>query len=81
METTRPKPPALGTIVGSYKSAVTKQVNDQRGTPGGSVWQCNYYDHIIRDEGDLNAIRAYIETNPARWAEDHQFSHDKPEWN
>ncbi len=48
------------------------------GTP---VWQRNYHDHIIRDEGDLNAIRAYIDTNPARWAEDHEFALDKPEWN
>ena len=45
------------------------------------VWQRNYHDHIIRDEGDLNAIRAYIDTNPARWAEDHEFALDKPEWN
>ena len=30
----------------------------------GKLWQRNYYDHIIRDEADLNKIRMYIEGNP-----------------
>jgi REP element-mobilizing transposase RayT len=28
------------------------------------LWQRSYYDHIIRDDSDLNDIRAYIERNP-----------------
>jgi REP element-mobilizing transposase RayT len=32
-------------------------------------WQDNYYDHIVRNERDLDRIRAYIEGNPARWDE------------
>jgi len=42
-------------------------MRDARGTP---VWQRNYYEHVIRDEDDLNRIRQYIMDNPARWAED-----------
>jgi hypothetical protein len=38
-----------------------------RGTPGTPVWQRNYYEHIIRDEGALHAIRRYIVENPLRW--------------
>ncbi|MBO5359621.1 MAG: transposase [Clostridia bacterium] len=33
------------------------------------VWQRSYYDHIIRDEQDLNEKRDYILTNPIRWLE------------
>ena len=33
----------------------------------GKLWQRNYYEHIIRDEDNLNRIRDYIANNPARW--------------
>ena len=33
-------------------------------------WQRNYYEHIIRDEKDLQRITNYIEANPLRWDED-----------
>ena len=36
----------------------------------GRLWQRNYYEHVIRDEDDLNRIRQYILDNPACWAED-----------
>jgi putative transposase len=61
---------SVGAIVGQFKSTVTKRINEIRNTPGRPVWQRNYYEHIIRDEGDLNRIREYIINNPARWAED-----------
>jgi putative transposase len=60
------------TIVRSYKSAVTKRVNALRHMPGASVWQHNYYEHVIRDENDLNSIREYIRYNPLKWAEDEE---------
>jgi len=50
-----------------YKSAVTRQINILRNTPDMPVWQRNYYEHIIRTERALNAIRQYILDNPARW--------------
>jgi putative transposase len=67
-----PEPQSIGAIVGSFKSAVTKFINNQRGTPGTSVWQRNYYEHIIRDESTLERIREYIVTNPLRWAIDRE---------
>ena len=63
----------LGDIIGSYKSAVTKRVNNTRHTPGEPFWQRNYYDHIIRDESDLNRIRQYIEENPLKWMDDRYY--------
>ncbi len=36
-------------------------------------WQRNYYEHVIRDENDLNRIREYIVNNPAKWQEDEYY--------
>jgi hypothetical protein len=60
----------LGIIVGSFKSAVTKRINEERGTPGAIMWQRNYYEHVIRDEESLNSTRLYIQNNPAQWDAD-----------
>jgi len=65
-----PTPRSLGAFIAGYKSAVTKRINEMRGTPGNPVWQRNYYEHIIRNERELDTIRHYIRDNPARWAED-----------
>ena len=65
-----PSKRSIGAIVGSYKSAVSKRINALRGTPGVSVWQRNYYEHVIRNESTLNRIRQYIADTPARWVED-----------
>jgi REP element-mobilizing transposase RayT len=69
------KPPAraLSSIVGGFKSAVTKRINRLRDTPGGSVWQRNYYEHVIRNERELDAFRDYIVNNPAKWSEDRYY--------
>ncbi len=61
---------SLGTIVGSYKSAVSKRLNQYRGTHTTPVWQRNYYEHVIRNEAALHDIRYYIIYNPAKWADD-----------
>ncbi len=66
------QPRTLATIVGSFKSAVTKRINELRRTPGAPVWQRNYYEHIIRNENELHRIRDYIINNPAQWQEDHE---------
>jgi len=41
-----------------------------RGTNGVPVWQRNYYEHIIRNETDLQNKTNYIEANPLLWDED-----------
>jgi REP element-mobilizing transposase RayT len=61
---------SLGAIVGQFKSAVTKQINLLRNTPGVPVWQRNYYERVIRDDRELAAIREYIAANPAWWSDD-----------
>ena len=63
---------SIPTIVRLFKSATTRAINRQRGTPGQPVWQRNYYEHVIRHEAELQDIRRYILDNPARWACDHE---------
>jgi putative transposase len=54
--------------VGSFKSAVTKRIGREHNATG--IWQRNYYEHIIRDEKDLQNKTDYIESNPMLWDED-----------
>lgn len=63
----RRPPRSLGSFVAGFKSAVTVRINMLRGTPGAPVWQRNYYEHIMRNDAELAAIRRYIRENPARW--------------
>jgi putative transposase len=63
-----PAPRSLGKIVGSFKSAVTKRIGRELNATG--IWQRNYYEHIIRDEKDLQNKTDYIESNPMLWDED-----------
>jgi putative transposase len=65
-----PKEPAsasIGAIMAGFKSATTRRINELRGTPREPVWQRNYYEHVIRNEHDLNEIREYIVNNPLKW--------------
>ena len=45
------------------------------GWPGfdGRLWQRNYYEHIIRNEIELNNIRQYIKNNPIKWQNDNYY--------
>jgi putative transposase len=58
----------LGKIIRHYKAGASKLIRD--GGHSHFQWQPNYYEHIIRNETDLNKIRKYIVENPMKWAED-----------
>lgn len=60
----------LGRLVGAFKTVSTKHVNEWRETPGRPRWQRNYYEHVIRNDSDLDRIRDYITANPTRWEQD-----------
>ena len=66
-----PDPVSLGKIIGAFKSLSAAAINRALHRTG-SVWQRNYYDHIVRTANDLDAIRAYIAQNPAQWANDRE---------
>ena len=74
----RMKPKSISSFIAGFKSAVTKRINQIRNTPGFPVWQRNYYEHVIRNEKELNAIREYIAYNPLRWNEDTENPNRKP---
>jgi putative transposase len=61
-----PKKRSLGSIVGSFKSAASKRINESRGLPGTPVWQRSYWDRVIRDDRELEETRSYILENPVR---------------
>jgi putative transposase len=74
---TRPAPTniGLGDVIGSFKSITTneyiKGVQNLNWSPFNKrLWQRNYYEHIIRDENELNRIRKYIIDNPFKWDQD-----------
>jgi putative transposase len=67
--------PTLGEVIGAFKSLTTnayiRGVHEQ-GWPrfNGRQWQRNFYERIIRNERQLNALRQYIIDNPTNWARD-----------
>ena len=63
----KPVSGSIPTIIRSFKSAASKGINQMRGTPGATVWQRNYYEHVIRSEASMQRIREYIINNPLQW--------------
>ena len=64
----------LGRLVGAFKTVSTNDVNQLRGVQGELLWQRGFYDHIIRNEDELDKIREYIRTNTVQWASDPDFT-------
>jgi putative transposase len=62
--------PTMGSVVRAFKSISAIEANRALGLSNRPFWQRNYYEHVIRDEEDLNAIRQYIRDNPGKWLED-----------
>ena len=63
---------SASTIVRSYKSAVTREIRRQRGDPRWTVWHGNYFERVICNDRELEAIRQYIVENPIRWSIDRE---------
>jgi len=64
------QPRSLSAIVRNFKSVSTRRINAACYAPGTPVWLRNYYEHVVRNEQELMAIREYILGNPARWDDD-----------
>ncbi len=68
---------SLPDVVHRFKTITTKQYIEGVKQHGwsrfdGKLWQRNYYEHIVRNENELNRIRQYIADNPAKWEYDHE---------
>ena len=70
--------PTLGQVVAYFKYQSTKEMNkvDNTGTVT-KFWQRNYYEHIIRNEREMDRIWRYIQGNPSAWEEDEENPHHK----
>jgi putative transposase len=66
----QPTSDSIPSIIRGFKSTITRQINEIRRTPHMPIWQSNYYEHVIRDETELDSIREYIQFNPQKWFED-----------
>ena len=54
----------LGTVVRGLKARITKFANENN-IP--FAWQTRFYDHIVRNQDEMNRIAEYIENNVAKW--------------
>ena len=75
--------PTLGDVVHRFKSVTTRR--HSKGVHGldwqpydRTLWQPRFYDHIIRDDADLDHCRRYIVANPANWETDRDREPDRP---
>ena len=59
----RASTPTIPQIVNALKGLITKQI-------GFSIFQRNYYEHIVRNEKEYLKIQEYIKNNPLNWEED-----------
>jgi Transposase IS200 like len=53
-------------IVRGFKTFSARRINEKRRMQGCSVWQRNYYEHIVRNDPSLQTIQAYIRNNPSK---------------
>jgi REP element-mobilizing transposase RayT len=60
-------PTSLPKLINSFKTITSKKY-------GKRLWQRNYYEHVIRKDGELHEIREYIVNNPAKWELDKYFN-------
>lgn len=68
-------PGSIGSIIRSYKSAVTRWCN--KNNYQNFQWQRNYYERVVRNENELNQIREYIQNNPLKWELDRENPESK----
>ena len=66
------QPGSLNAIIQNFKSISTRKINQVLETPGNKIWQRDYFERVIRDERELNAIRQYIQDNPLKWELDQE---------
>ncbi len=66
---------SLSDVIGRFKSFTTNRyidgVKHHQWSPfDKKLWQRSFYDHVIRNNEDLNRVREYIQNNPLKWALD-----------
>ena len=67
------KQTSLSEVVRQFKTFSTRKINRLRNTTGVSIWQGNYFEHIIRNRESYDQIVEYIQNNPLTWKKDKLF--------
>jgi len=62
---------SLSEIVRAFKTFSSRTIN-QKYPDGLFQWQRSFHDRVIRDKGELAAIRRYIVENSQHWSEDEE---------
>ncbi len=57
--------PELGQVIRTFKAVAAHMIRISSASKFS--WQDRYYDHVIREDKDLDRIRQYIVDNPVRW--------------
>ena len=71
----RRDPRSLGSFIAGFKASVTSRAGRELKITG--IWQRNYYEHIVRNDRELNNIRWYILNNTMNWQLDRDNSRNK----
>jgi|TARA_B100001971_G_C18241786_1_gene571422 REP element-mobilizing transposase RayT len=58
---------SLPTIIGRFKAACTRRISILENYQCVRVWHRGYYERLIKNNNELEAIRRYIINNPNRW--------------
>jgi REP element-mobilizing transposase RayT len=62
-----PRKGTLSVIIRTFKAAVTTECHNNYVE---FRWQPRFYEHIIRNQKELNKIRVYINNNIIKWSSD-----------
>ena len=73
-----PQRGTLGVIIRTYKAAVTTEC--RKAQLAYMVWQRNYYEHVVRDERELQILREYLQNNPKQWEIDQLHPNNPSKW-
>jgi putative transposase len=84
-QTRRSAPTSLPEVVQWFKSFTPARyrigVHDKNWPPfPGRLWQRNYWERIIRNKRELQAIRRYIWNNPVNWKKDKLYRGNPNRW-
>jgi hypothetical protein len=60
---------SIPAIVARFKASATRKIAEL-GPIVPPIWQRDGHEHIVRADRSLDAIRAYIASNPSNWYQD-----------
>ena len=66
--------PTLGEIIRTFKALTTRYL--RAAGVSDFAWQGSYFEHVIRNEDDLDRIQQYIIDNPTHWTENSSFTEE-----